>query len=97
MAQETFVVVIRGSARYQPRAKFRTYLYAIALKLLWTRAVRSHAPTCGYRCDPSHVATRTFVPLGSGETVLRMMFAPSGLKDMEYAFSAMYSGRPVTM
>jgi RNA polymerase sigma-70 factor (ECF subfamily) len=36
MAQETFVVVLRGTERYEPRAQFRTYLYAIALKLLWS-------------------------------------------------------------
>ena len=36
MTQEAFVVVLRGTERYQPSAKFRTYLYAIALKLLWT-------------------------------------------------------------
>ena len=36
MAQETFIVVLRGTERYEPRAKFRTYLYAVAVKLLWT-------------------------------------------------------------
>ena len=36
MTQETFIVILRGTERYQPRAKFRTYLYAVALKLLWT-------------------------------------------------------------
>ena len=35
MTQETFVVVLRGTDRYEVRAKFRTYIYAIALKLLW--------------------------------------------------------------
>lgn len=34
MTQETFVVILRGADRYEPLAKFRTYLYAIALKLL---------------------------------------------------------------
>lgn len=34
LAQETFVAVLRGAARYEPRALFRTYLYAIALNLL---------------------------------------------------------------
>jgi RNA polymerase sigma-70 factor (ECF subfamily) len=36
LTQETFVIIIRGAERYRPEAKFRTYLYAIALKLLWT-------------------------------------------------------------
>jgi RNA polymerase sigma-70 factor (ECF subfamily) len=32
MAQETFLVVLRGIERYEPRAAFRTYLYSIAFK-----------------------------------------------------------------
>jgi RNA polymerase sigma-70 factor, ECF subfamily len=34
LAQETFLVLIRNADRYEPRALVRTYLYAIALKLL---------------------------------------------------------------
>jgi RNA polymerase sigma-70 factor, ECF subfamily len=34
LTQETFVAVIRSSSRYEPRAHFRTYLYAIGFKLL---------------------------------------------------------------
>ncbi|HTC95397.1 MAG TPA: sigma-70 family RNA polymerase sigma factor [Terriglobales bacterium] len=34
LAQETFLAVIRASARYEPRAMVRTYLYGIALKLI---------------------------------------------------------------
>ncbi len=34
LAQETFLAVLRGAARYEPRALFRTYLYGIALNLL---------------------------------------------------------------
>src|SRR4029077_9783972 len=34
LAQETFLAVLRGVARYEPRALFRTYLYGIALKQL---------------------------------------------------------------
>ena len=30
LAQETFLVVIRGAESYEPRALVRTYLYAIA-------------------------------------------------------------------
>jgi RNA polymerase sigma-70 factor (ECF subfamily) len=40
MTQETFIVVLRATERYEPRAKFRTYLYAVALKLLWTERRR---------------------------------------------------------
>jgi RNA polymerase sigma factor (sigma-70 family) len=34
LAQETFLAVIRASARYEPRALVRTYLYGIALNLV---------------------------------------------------------------
>ena len=34
LTQETFLVVLRATERYEPRALVRTYLYSIALKLL---------------------------------------------------------------
>jgi RNA polymerase sigma-70 factor (ECF subfamily) len=34
LTQETFLAVLRASSRYEPRALFRTYLYAIGFKLL---------------------------------------------------------------
>jgi RNA polymerase sigma-70 factor, ECF subfamily len=34
LTQETFLAALRGSARYEPRALVRTYLYGIALNLL---------------------------------------------------------------
>lgn len=34
LAQETFIAVLRGAVRYEPRALFRTYLYGIALNLV---------------------------------------------------------------
>jgi len=34
LTQETFLAVLRASARYEPSALFRTYLYAIGLKIL---------------------------------------------------------------
>jgi RNA polymerase sigma-70 factor (ECF subfamily) len=34
LTQETFLAVLRGSSRYRAEALFRTYLYAIAFKLL---------------------------------------------------------------
>jgi len=34
LTQETFVALLRAAARYQPRALFRTYLYAIGFKIL---------------------------------------------------------------
>jgi RNA polymerase sigma-70 factor (ECF subfamily) len=34
LAQETFLAVLRASSRYEPRALFRTYLYAIGFRIL---------------------------------------------------------------
>ena len=34
LAQETFLAVVRGITRYEPRALVRTYLYGIAMNLL---------------------------------------------------------------
>jgi RNA polymerase sigma factor (sigma-70 family) len=42
LMQETFLAVIRATARYQPRALVRTYLYGIALKLLAAERRREH-------------------------------------------------------
>jgi len=36
LAQETFVIILRGVEQYEPQAKFRTYVYAIATKQLWS-------------------------------------------------------------
>jgi RNA polymerase sigma-70 factor, ECF subfamily len=47
LAQETFLAVLRGIERYEPRATFRTYLYAIAFRQLsseWRRAKRDTVP-----------------------------------------------------
>jgi RNA polymerase sigma-70 factor (ECF subfamily) len=43
LTQETFLAVLRGAARYEPRALVRTYLYSIALKLLYAARRKSEA------------------------------------------------------
>src|ERR1700682_3914481 len=35
LAQETFLAVLKSARRYEPRALFRTYLYGIAVKMVW--------------------------------------------------------------
>jgi RNA polymerase sigma-70 factor (ECF subfamily) len=43
LAQETFLAVLRGVTRYEPRALFRTYLYGIALlQLMAERRKNAH-------------------------------------------------------
>ena len=44
LTQETFLVVLRAAQRYEPSASFRTYLYAIAFKIL-----RAHRRKAAFR------------------------------------------------
>jgi RNA polymerase sigma-70 factor (ECF subfamily) len=44
LSQETFLVLLRAANRYEPRALFRTYLYAIAFKIL-----RAHRRKAAFR------------------------------------------------
>src|SRR6266436_4897602 len=44
LTQETFVALLRAAARYEPRALFRTYLYAIGIKIL-----RAHRRKAAFR------------------------------------------------
>ena len=52
LTQETFLVLIRVTSRYEPRALVRTYLYSIALKLLSsdTRRIELRSLTGGVPC-----------------------------------------------
>jgi RNA polymerase sigma-70 factor (ECF subfamily) len=47
LAQETFLAVIRGAPRWEPKALVRTWLYGIALKLLYAerRKLQRGAPS----------------------------------------------------
>src|SRR5260370_32549994 len=56
LAQETFVAILRGIERYEPRASFRTYLYGIAMKILMAerrKSARRESPA------PSSIDPRT--------------------------------------
>jgi len=44
LTQETFIALLRAAARYEPRALFRTYLYAIGFKIL-----RAHCRKAAFR------------------------------------------------
>jgi RNA polymerase sigma-70 factor (ECF subfamily) len=44
LAQETFLALLRAAARFEPRALFRTYLYAIGFKIL-----RAHRRKAAFR------------------------------------------------
>lgn len=42
LAQETFLAVLKGASRYQPLARFRTYMYGIAHNLLAANRRQRH-------------------------------------------------------
>ena len=44
LTQETFLAILRGASRYEARALFRTYLYAIGFKIL-----RAHRRRAAFR------------------------------------------------
>jgi RNA polymerase sigma-70 factor (ECF subfamily) len=58
LTQETFVVLLRSASRYQPRALFRTYLFAIGFQIL-----RAHRRKAIFRATffarPKHVPDPT--------------------------------------
>ncbi len=57
LTQETFLAIVRASSRYQPRALFRTYLYAIGFKIL-----HAHRRKTAIRATLFGVATRSRAP-----------------------------------
>jgi len=54
LAQETFFALLRAATRYEPRALFRTYLYAIGFKILRAhrRKTAFRAAFLGHRNSP---------------------------------------------
>ncbi len=60
LTQETFLGVIRGVSRYEPRALVRTYLYGIALKLLAAerRKQRNDSPGLEAAAEPTTSGTQ---------------------------------------
>ena len=61
LTQETFVAVISAAPRYEASAKFRTYIYAIALKLL-----RAHRRKAAFRATFLGVARENEEPVTDG-------------------------------
>jgi RNA polymerase sigma-70 factor (ECF subfamily) len=55
LTQETFLALLRAAGRYQPRALFRTYLYAIGFKIL-----RAHRRKATFRA--TFFGHRAYVP-----------------------------------
>ena len=55
LTQETFLALFRAAARYQPRALFRTYLYAIGFQIL-----RAHRRKAAFRA--TFFGQRAYLP-----------------------------------
>jgi RNA polymerase sigma-70 factor (ECF subfamily) len=69
LTHETFIAVLRASSRYEPRALFRTYLYAIAFKIL-----RAHRRKAALRATLFGAGTASLEPSQNAtdaEVVLR--------------------------
>jgi RNA polymerase sigma-70 factor (ECF subfamily) len=57
LAQDAFVAVLQGTARYEPRAPFRSYLFGIAYNLLLAeRRKSSHRPAEPLDDEPAECA-----------------------------------------
>jgi RNA polymerase sigma-70 factor, ECF subfamily len=64
LAQETFLAVLRAAERYAPRAPVRSYLYGIAMKLLFAerrRLSREAAEICDQADPPRAFGTESVV------------------------------------
>jgi RNA polymerase sigma-70 factor, ECF subfamily len=95
LTQETFLAVLRGASRYQPQALFRTYLYAIAFKIL--RAHRRRAafratflgPWKGAQDPPARQTTETDLllrqALGKLDGIDREMLMLREFEQLSYA------------
>jgi RNA polymerase sigma-70 factor (ECF subfamily) len=77
LTQEAFVAVIRAAPRYEPSAKFRTYLYAIALKIL--RAYRRKA---AFRATFLGSPAEHLDP-SAGSSVVTQLFMREALKRLD--------------
>ena len=66
LAQETFLALLRAATRYEPRALFRTYLYAIGFKILRAhrRKVAFRATFFGHRNSSADPARRDATEAG---------------------------------
>ena len=68
LTQETFVAILRGAQRYEARALFRTYLYAIAFKIL-----RAHRRRIAFRAAFFGRRKSAQDPASREETEARLM------------------------
>jgi RNA polymerase sigma-70 factor (ECF subfamily) len=68
LTQETFIVILRSAPRYQPSALFRTFLYAIAFKIL-----RAHRRKAAFRATFFGEQPVGHEPAGHSNTVVDLL------------------------
>jgi RNA polymerase sigma-70 factor (ECF subfamily) len=62
LAQETFLIMLRKVERYEPRARFKAYVFGIAVKQLWSerrrdaRDLRTRTEAAQASADNGHAA-----------------------------------------
>jgi RNA polymerase sigma-70 factor (ECF subfamily) len=61
LTQETFLAILRASSRYEPTALFRTYLYAIAFKILRTHRRKSAFRAMFHSTDSTEPSSPTTI------------------------------------
>ena len=71
LTQDTFVAVIRGADRYEPRALLKTYLFGIALKLLAAER-RKGSRTVSDAPEPDGVAPQADEGLWVRQAIARL-------------------------
>ena len=85
LVQETFLAVIGATARYEPRALVRTYLYGIALKLVAAerRKLAKDAPAPESRAELSAEASLEPAVESAADTVIWVRRAIEKLEAMD--------------
>jgi RNA polymerase sigma-70 factor, ECF subfamily len=80
LTQETFLALLRNSLRYEPRALFRTYLYAIGLKIM-----RAHRRKAALRAMllGTQIGMRVYEPARDTELFLRQALRKLDAQDRE--------------
>jgi RNA polymerase sigma-70 factor (ECF subfamily) len=68
LTQETFLALLRASSRYEPRALFRTYLYAIGFKIL-----RAHRRKAAFRATFLGSSSGHHEPAAQSTTVAEVL------------------------
>lgn len=68
LAQEVFLAVLRGAERWEPRALFRTWLYAIAMKLLWAERRKAAREAGSVPVEAAESANAGATAHATGET-----------------------------